>query len=102
MVTVNDEIRGLRQTCRQAERKWEKNKLQMNYDIFKEALKKFQRYVKTAKSKYFVELIENNANNPKTLFNIINSVVNPPKLNVDLSPSICENFLDIFLIHWES
>lgn len=52
--------------------------------------------MKTAKSKYFVELIENNDNNPKTLFNIINTVVNPPILNVDSSPSICENFLNSF------
>jgi len=55
---LNNEIRGLRQNCRQAERKWKKNKLQIYYDIFKEALKKFQRAVKLTKSKYFVEIIE--------------------------------------------
>ncbi len=48
---LNDEIRSLRQICRQAERKWMKNKLQMYY-IFKEALKNFQRLVQG--SRFFI------------------------------------------------
>ncbi len=74
----------------------EKNKLQIYYDIFKEALKNVQRTIRSAKSKYFVELIEKNANNPRMLFSIINIVVNPPILNLNPSLAICENFLNSF------
>lgn len=35
-------IRSLRQTCRRAERKWKKDKLQISYEIF-DSLKTFQR-----------------------------------------------------------
>lgn len=49
-----------------------------------------------------MEKIEKNANNPRTLFNIINTVINPPTLILDPSPSMCENFLDSFIIKIEN
>lgn len=43
----------------------------MSYDILKDAMIKYQKAVKAAKTKYFSDLIRKVPNNPKVLFRII-------------------------------
>ena len=64
----NDSVRSLRQACRQAERRWKKDKLHVSYEIMRNSLSSFQRAAKAAKSKYFSDLIMLNRNNPRVLF----------------------------------
>ncbi len=52
----------------------------MSYDILKDAMIKYQKAVKDAKTKYFSDLIRKVPNNPKVLFRIIDSVLNPTTL----------------------
>ncbi len=49
--------------------------------------------MKSAKSKYFSNLIAKNHHSSKVLFSVINSVLNPP-VNVISNPSVslCEGF----------
>lgn len=81
----------LRRACRGAECRWKKyNLLQVSYEILQESLISYQ---KAAKSCYFSEIIAKNSNNPRTLFNILNSVFNPVGNNyLTESSSLCENF----------
>lgn len=60
---VNEAVREIRRTCRQAKRKWKKDKLQVSYELLRDALSKFQWAMSSAKSKYFADLIERNCNN---------------------------------------
>lgn len=55
---LNNDTRCLRQVWRKAERQWKKDKLQVSYDILKDAMIKYQKAAKTAKIKYFSDLIK--------------------------------------------
>jgi hypothetical protein len=79
---INDTTRALRQICRRAERKWQKDRLQVSYDILKDSLQTYQGAVKTAKAQYFSDIIERNYHRPRVLFSTINSIVNPPNVIV--------------------
>jgi len=95
---LNDNIRTLRQTCRRAERRWKKDKLQVSYEILRDSLCTFQKAVKAARTNCFSEVISKNCHRPKILFHTINSVVNPSS-DVLPKPSltICNNFLHFFV-----
>ncbi len=86
--------RTLSRTCRQAERKWKKDRLQVSYEILRNSYNMFQ---KAAKCKYLSELITNNCHKPQVLFSTINSVLNPSVYPI-LEPStyLCNNFGKFF------
>lgn len=65
---LNDDTRALRQVCRRAERRWKKDKLQVSYEILRDNLIQYQKVMKTAKSKYFSDLIEKNYQNQRAIF----------------------------------
>lgn len=92
---VDSSIQVFRQACRQAERKWKKDKLQVSYDIFLQHLKAYQVTVKKAKAHYFSELINSQANRPKVLFKAIDTFLNPAN-TVDTSLT-CDEFSDYFI-----
>lgn len=92
---VDSSIQVFRQACRQAERKWKKDKLQVSYDIFLQHLKAYQVTVKKAKANYFSELINSQANRPKVLFKAIDTFLNPAN-TVDTSLT-CDEFSDYFI-----
>ncbi len=55
---LNEPTRALRQICRRAERKWKKDKLQISYEIFKDSLANYQRFLNRARANYFSDVIE--------------------------------------------
>lgn len=91
---LNDSTRALRRTCRQAERKWKKDKLQVSFDILRMSRLSYQESVKMAKAAFMSAIITANSHNPRMLFKTFNSVVNPrPDVLRVTSPALCEHFL---------
>lgn len=76
---LNDNTRARRQHCRQAERKWKKDKLQVSLGMLRDSLVEYQRAVKVAKMDYLLSVIVNSSHVPEVLFNTISSVLNPRK-----------------------
>lgn len=66
---LNEGTRALRRKCRQAERRWKKDKLIVSLDMLKGCLAEYQRAVKAAKSQYMCHVIFNNRDKPQVLFN---------------------------------
>ncbi len=90
---LKTESRVLRQKCRQAERKWKQDKLQVSYQILRDCLRTYQAFVKTARSTYFSNLINSNVGRPKVLFSTINKVLNPIATTFpEVSPAVCNDF----------
>ena len=81
---LNESTRPLRRTCRWAERKWKKDKLQVSLEILRYCLASYQRAVKTAKTEYISYLVTSNHHRPQYLFNVFNSLINA----CDLSPIV--------------
>lgn len=76
----------------------EKDKLQISFDILREALFLYQDAVRIAKTKYLSDIISNHSNRSRVLFNTINSVINPPPTtHLQGSSATCENFLSFFV-----
>ncbi len=93
---LNTESRVLRQKCRQAERKWKRDKV--SYQILRDCLRTYQAFVKTARSTYFSNLINSNVGRPKVLFSTINTVLNPIATTFpEVSPAVCNDFLEFFI-----
>ena len=69
----------LKQTCRRAERKWRKTKLENDLKSYKVLLKEYNNSIKISRQLYFSNIISENQNNSKVLFGIIDKVVNPPR-----------------------
>ncbi len=92
---INIDIQELRQQCRQCERKWNKDRLQVSYEMLKDSLHKFQKGAKAAKAKYLSESIGKNINCSRTLFSTVDSILNP---SMQIFPEISP-LLD-FLTHF--
>uniref|UniRef100_A0A669CP39 Reverse transcriptase domain-containing protein n=1 Tax=Oreochromis niloticus TaxID=8128 RepID=A0A669CP39_ORENI len=59
---------------------------------------KYQKAAKIAKTSFLSNIIATNSHNPRVLFKIFNSVVNPcPDVLMDASPALCEKFLNYFV-----
>jgi hypothetical protein len=54
-----------------------KDKLQVSYEILRERMLSYQKFVKVAKEKHFSDLISKNQHSPRILFRVINSVMSP-------------------------
>lgn len=88
----------LRRQCRQAERKWRRDRLHVSLEVFRDCLVIYQRAVKEAKSQYLSKLINNNSHRPGILFSTINSVINPaPVVLNDASVNTCNVFKKYFI-----
>ena len=95
---LNEATHAHRRACRQAERKWKKDKLQISWDILRDSLLTYQRTVKAAKTEYLSLLVSTNVHKPQVLFNVFDSLVNPCDIVcVEPSPSLCEDFLKYFV-----
>lgn len=95
---LNNQTRGLRRSCRKAERLWKSTGLVVHREHFKELLHLFNESVKEARSSYFNNLINRHKNNPRILFDTINSIVSPPTQHaVLLSDKDCSTFLIYFV-----
>lgn len=95
---LNDCTRTLRRECRQAKRRWKKDKLQISLDILHNCLKKYQKAVKTAKASFLSEIIATNSHKPQVLFSIFNSLISPlSAIQTETSQALCEKFLNYFL-----
>ncbi len=68
---LNGEARVLIRKYRQAEKKWKSDKLQVFYEIFRDCLVIYQKFVKNARSLYCSNLISSNAGRPNILFSTI-------------------------------
>ncbi len=91
---LDDTIRSLRQICRRFERKWKKDRLQVSMQMLRDSLSQYQKAVKTAKSRYFTEIINKNCHKPKIIFNIINATINPSICSfTEVSSRSCDDFL---------
>ncbi len=95
---LNDTTRSLRRACRVAERKWKKDKLKISFIMMQDALYKYQRAVKSAKTNFFSDVVASNRQRPQVLFSVFNSLVNPRDSDC-IVPSLilCENFLKYFV-----
>uniref|UniRef100_A0A3B3D471 Reverse transcriptase domain-containing protein n=1 Tax=Oryzias melastigma TaxID=30732 RepID=A0A3B3D471_ORYME len=91
-------IKKLKRQCRAAERLWRKHKLEINYQLYQNQLKLYNRTVKQTRNSYFANIISENKNNPRVLFNTIESLINPDvnKNPIPASASLCEDFADHF------
>ena len=68
------EIHQIKSKCRQAERKWRKNKNSENHLNCTQIQNKLNTSIRNAKAKYYNELIENEPDKKK-LFNIVNKIM---------------------------
>lgn len=72
----------------------------MSLDILKDTWHKYQKTVKTEKTKYLSDIILKNSHKPQALFSTINAVLNGPtsKLTCSYSsPDVCEKFSQFFI-----
>ncbi len=88
------DIRALRQQCRQCERRWKKDRLQVSYEMLRDSLHTFQ---KTAKAAHLSEIVAKNSHCSRTLFSTIDSVKSPNADIPELSTLLCANFLKYFV-----
>uniref|UniRef100_A0A669BHY4 Reverse transcriptase domain-containing protein n=1 Tax=Oreochromis niloticus TaxID=8128 RepID=A0A669BHY4_ORENI len=95
---ITDSVRALRRSCRSAERKWKKDKLQISFNILRDSLLTYQKAAKDAKSTYISNLVSSNVHKPQTLFRALNSIVDP-HTSTCLTPSVtlCNDFLCFFV-----
>lgn len=95
---LNEYTLALRHECRRAERRWKKDQLQVSLDILHMSQSKFQKAAKMTKTSFLSNIIATNSHNPRVLFKIFNSVVNPcSDVSMGASPAICEKFLNHFI-----
>ena len=95
---LNDSTRGLRRACRQAERRWKKDKLRVSHEILKSRLSDYQKAIKSAKTRYISNLVSNNYHRPQVLFNIFNNIINPGnRIPILPTPVLCDSFLKYFV-----
>ncbi len=96
---LNDITRAVRTECRRAEHRWKKDRLQIYLNILKDSLHKYQKTVRSEKSKYLSNMIYSNSHKPCVLFSTINAVLNTPQSTcLQSSASMCENFLNCFIV----
>ncbi|TKS65252.1 RNA-directed DNA polymerase from mobile element jockey [Collichthys lucidus] len=94
---LNERTRAARQDCRKAERRWNKDKLQVSYQILKNCWRCYQSTVKEAKRQHLSNLVQSNHHNLRVLFKTIEAVLNPPQVCIEASSEMCNSFLQFFI-----
>lgn len=93
---LNETTHTARQDCQRAERKWNKDKLQVSFQILTDCWRHYQSTVKEAKRKYFSDNVLLHCRKPCVLFKVINCVLNAPLTGIEASPAVCKNYLHYF------
>lgn len=75
---TSQNISTFKRTCRFYERKWRKSKLQADFVNYKNHILMYNGELKKARRQYFSQIIAENSNNSKILFNTIDKLINPP------------------------
>ncbi|MPV02308.1 hypothetical protein FVA96_24225, partial [Escherichia coli] len=71
-------VTAQRRERRKAERIWRNTKLHIHHDIYKERLPAYNLDLKSARETFFSNIINNNTNKAKTLFETVDRLTNPP------------------------
>lgn len=95
---LHDTTRAIRRACRQAERRWKKDKLRVSHEILQQYLSDNQKAVKSAKSDFISKLVSNNCHRPQVLFNMFNTITNH-RNSACITPTLdlCDSFLKFFV-----
>ena len=90
-----DDLRALKQACRKLERKWRSSRLEVYRLAWSDSLLSYKRMLSIARASYLSNLIANNKNNPRFLFDTVASLTRnpPPTIN---SPFTADDFLNFF------
>ncbi|XP_076850097.1 uncharacterized protein LOC143499240 [Brachyhypopomus gauderio] len=75
---LNQVLRSHRRDLRTAERRWKRSRLDSDLRSYQSLLSKFSLEVTSAKSAYYRKKFESSASNPRKLFSIFSSLLNPP------------------------
>ena len=96
----NEDIRKDKATRRNLERKWRRTGLQIDWEIYRDFRNKFNAKLNDFRNKQYSEMIENNKNDPTTLFRVINKSLHrnqPSPMPSGLSNSqLAEKFSNFF------
>uniref|UniRef100_A0A3B1JQH4 Reverse transcriptase domain-containing protein n=1 Tax=Astyanax mexicanus TaxID=7994 RepID=A0A3B1JQH4_ASTMX len=84
--------------CRKAERRWRKTKLHIHKEILKDRLRDYNKIMCTYRQTYFSSIINNNINNSKVLFTVVDRLTNSP---IYMAPELvsterCNEFAKFF------
>ncbi|XP_041802630.1 uncharacterized protein LOC121613344 [Chelmon rostratus] len=94
---ITDSVRALRRSCRCAERRWKKDRLQVSFEILWDCLLEYQRAANVAKSSYISNPVSTNIRKPNVLFSVLNSIVTPQDAACVVPTStLCNDFLSFF------
>uniref|UniRef100_A0A8C6KDR5 Reverse transcriptase domain-containing protein n=1 Tax=Nothobranchius furzeri TaxID=105023 RepID=A0A8C6KDR5_NOTFU len=96
---LNEETHALRCQCRVCERRWRKDKWQISYQLFKDSLTRYQKAVRTARNRYFANIITRHKNDQKKLYSVLTSALSLRE-SPNSSPStgaLCNEFQNFFL-----
>ncbi|KAL0147744.1 hypothetical protein M9458_056950 [Cirrhinus mrigala] len=91
------ELRILKATGRRLERLYRRTGLTVHYLAFLDHLKSYKSALTSARSNFVSATINKSSNRPKTLFNTINKLTNPPPQDALASTDFCCSFLDYLL-----
>ncbi|KAI4895939.1 hypothetical protein NFI96_007790 [Prochilodus magdalenae] len=75
---LSDVLRSNRRELRKAERKWRRSQLDSDLHIYQAILSRFSGEVTTGKSSFYKRKLEESASDPRKLFSIFSSLLNPP------------------------
>ena len=78
----NDEIRQAKQQRRRSERLWRKTGLQSHREAFIECKKEVRALTDAAKSRHYLQVIDENKNDPKRIFSIMDDLLGNKKVLV--------------------
>ncbi|KAI4893880.1 hypothetical protein NFI96_005588 [Prochilodus magdalenae] len=83
---LSDVLRNNRRELRRAERKWRRSQLDSDLHTYQAVLSRFSAEVTTAKSSFYKRKLEESASDPRKLFSIFSSLLNPPSSPSSLFP----------------
>ncbi len=97
---TTEEIKPEKQTLRKLERKMKRTKLEIDKQNFKTQKLKYKKILDDKRTEHYSNLIEENCNDPKGLFKVINKALNK-KEDTAFPPGVSDNelaneFLDFF------
>ena len=97
----NDELREMKQERRRMEHRWRTHGLDADKAAYRGLREKYNRCLYQTKTQYYSKMISNKANNPKDLFQVVDSLVNGKQANPPLpehtsTDELSNRFADYF------